>query len=105
MFSAPGPDAYKKSTFWERLTVYAFFGGDCRYYLYNHFLEGSLFNSKDKDVTVDIEPFVGEMCFGAYLEIYGVFVKWYGVIRTHEYKTQTEAPDYGGLNIGYRWNF
>jgi len=56
-------------------------------------------------VTVDIEPFVGEMCFGAYLEVYGVFVKYYAVMRTHEYKTQTEAPDYGGLYFGYRWNF
>lgn len=64
-----------------------------------------MFNSKDKDVTVDIEPFVGEMCFGAYLEVYGVFVRYYATIRTHEYKTQTEAPDFGGLHFGYRWNF
>jgi lipid A 3-O-deacylase len=104
MFSAVMP-GQSNTTFWDKLVVYAFFGGDCRYYLYNHFLEGSLFNSKDKDVTVDIEPFVGEMCFGAYLEVYGVFVRYYATIRTHEYKTQTEAPDFGGLHFGYRWNF
>lgn len=104
MFSATSEEN-GGSSFWDKLVVYAFFGGDCRYYLYNHFLEGSLFNDKDKDVTVDIEPFVGEMTFGAYLEVYGVFVKWYGTIRTREYKTQEDAPDYGGLNFGYRWNF
>jgi len=93
------------SSFWDKVVVYAFVGGDCRYYLYNHFLEGSLFNNKDKDVTVDIEPFVGEFCFGAYLEIYGVFVKYYGIVRSHEYKTQENYPDYGGLNFGYRWTF
>ena len=105
MFSAAGPGASGGSSFWDRLVAYAFVGGDCRYWLYNHFLEGSLFNNKDSDVTVDIEPFVGELCFGAYLELYGVYVKYYAVIRSYEYKTQEDWPDYGGIAVGYRWDF
>jgi len=95
----------REKTFLDRLVAYVFVGGDCRYWLYNHFLEGSLFNHKDDSVTVEMTPFVGELTFGAYLEVYGVFVKWYGTMRTYEYKTQTEYPDYGGLTVGYRWNF
>jgi len=85
--------------------VYAFVGGDCRYYLYNHFLQGSLFNKNDDGLGVDILPFVGEMQFGAYLEVYGVFVKWYGTLRSHEFKNQDRPADYGGLYFGYRWTY
>ena len=105
MFSSSGPDSSKRSSFWDKVVIYGFVGGDCRYYLYNHFLEGSMFNKNDSSLEVDIEPFVGELQFGAYLEVYGVFIKWYGTTRTYEYKNQKQHPDYGGLYIGYRWDF
>ena len=47
----------------DDLQAYAYIGADERYYLYNHFLEGSFIRSKDRDqhLDVDMEPFVGEI--------------------------------------------
>lgn len=98
MFSAT---AAKSSSFWDNVSIYAFVGPDGRYYLYNHILEGSLFNDKDDDLKVDILPFVGEIQCGAGLEVYGFFVKYYAVFRTHEFRNQKSSPDYGGLVLGY----
>jgi len=93
----------KGNTFWDNVSIYIFGGPDCRYYLYNHVLEGSLFNSNDDGLGVDIYPFVGEVQFGAGLEVYGFFVKYYAVIRTYEFHGQHTYPDYGGLVFGYTW--
>ena len=54
--------------------------------MYNHFLEGSLFNHKDKELKVDIEPFVGEIQCGACLKYGAVTVKYYMIFRQDEFK-------------------
>ena len=58
MFSATKYDSH---SFFDKLVAYAYIGADERYYLYNHFLEGSFIRNRDKDLAVDIEPFVGEI--------------------------------------------
>lgn len=84
----------------NKLTAYVFAGVGERYYLYNHFYEGSLFNNKDKDLKVDIEPFVSEFRFGAFIQYDKFFITYYGLMRTDEFKHQPNRPDYGGISFG-----
>ena len=81
MFSAPA-----KRSWLDDLSIWAFIGCDERYYLYNHFLEGSLFNDKDKNLKVDIEPFVFEWRCGAALRYRSFFAYYYAVFRQDEFK-------------------
>ena len=87
----------------DKLTAYVYIGVDERYYLYNHMLEGSFFTNKDKDLSVDIEPFVTEFRFGAVLKYDDFFITYYAIMCTDEYKHQKNSPDYGGICIG--WHF
>lgn len=98
MFSAAKS---QKSTFLKKLSAYAYIGADERYYLYNHFLEGSMFGHRDNGLGVDIEPFVGEIQCGACIQYDGFFIKYYMVFRQDEFKHQKNAPNYGGLSIGF----
>jgi len=93
----------KGSNWYDKLTAYVYAGLDERYYLYNHILEGSFFTNKDKDLSVDIEPFVSEFRFGAVIKYDNFFITYYAIMCTDEYKHQKTAPDYGGLCLG--WNF
>lgn len=93
----------KKDSFWENVSAYIYAGPDCRYYLYNHILEGSLFNSKDDELAVDALPFVGEVQLGAGIDVYNFFIRYYCTFRTHEFRNQKSTPDYGGLWFGWRW--
>ena len=52
----------------KNLSVWGFVGCDERFYLYNHILEGSMFNHKDRDLKVDIERFVFEWRCGVALK-------------------------------------
>ena len=92
-----------KGKWYEKLTAYVYVGVDERYYLYNHILEGSLFHNKDKDLSVDIEPFVSEFRFGAVVKYDDFFFTYYACMRTDEFRHQKTAPDYGGFCIG--WSF
>lgn len=101
MFSAtPSP----KPTSWlDDLMAYVY-GGICeRYYLYNHILEGGCFNNKDRDLGVDIEPFVPEARVGIVVQYKHFFATWYGVFRGFEFEGQKNRPDYGGISIGWLW--
>ena len=93
----------KGSKWYDKLTAYVYAGIDERYYLYNHMLEGSFFTNKDKDLSVDIEPFVSEFRFGAVLKYDSFFITYYAIMCTDEYKHQKNSPDYGGICVG--WNF
>ena len=95
--------ASNNHSFWDDLSVWGFVGCDERYYLYNHFLEGSLFNHKDDHLKVDIEPFVFEWRCGAAMRYRRFFVYYYAVFREDEFKHQKHRPDYGGLCLG--WTF
>ena len=99
LFSA----ALKKRSWLDDLSIWAFIGCDERYYLYNHFLEGSLFNNKDKELKVDIEPFVFEWRCGAAMQFKLFYVFYYMIHRQDEFKHQKNAPDYGGICLG--WTF
>lgn len=100
MFSASAPD---KGSFWDNVSIYVFAGPDCQYWLYNHMLEGSLFNSNDDELGVHIHPFVGEFQFGAGIDVYNFFARYYATIRGHEFDGQSYSSDYGGLVIGWSW--
>lgn len=39
----------QQRSFLDKLCAYVYIGADERYYLYNHFLEGSFIRSKDRD--------------------------------------------------------
>ena len=86
MFSAPQNG--KAKSFLDKLSIYGFVGVDERYYLYNHFLEGSFIRSKDRDqgLDVDIEPFVGELQCGAGLQYESFIIKYYMIFRQDEFK-------------------
>ena len=95
--------ASKSRSWLDDLSIWAFIGCDERYYLYNHFLEGSLFNKKDKDLKVDIYPFVFEWRCGAAMQFKSFYIAYYAIFRQDEFKNQQNAPNYGGLSIG--WSF
>lgn len=103
MFSAPASRSAK--SWLDDLQAYVYVGADERYYLYNHFLEGSFIRSKDRDqhLDVDIEPFVGEIQCGACLQFKSFVVRYYVVFRQDEFKGQKSSPNYGGLSFGWCW--
>lgn len=102
MFSATANG--KRGGGWlDKLTAYVYAGVGERFYLYNHLLEGSMFGNRDKDLKVDKEPFVTEFHVGAVVRYERFFATYYAVFRTDEYKGQKDAPDYGGIGIGWSW--
>ena len=101
MFSA-SEDGSKQS-FFDKLSIYGFFGVDERYYLYNHILEGTLFGHRDDGLDADMKPFVGEMQFGVGAQYGSLILKYYMCVRQHEYKGQKHSPNYGGLVVGWSW--
>ena len=101
MFSA----SKSGKSFFDKLVAYVYAGVDERYYLYNHFLEGSFIRDRDKDkgLDVDIEPFVGEAQCGACIKYDRFYAKYYMVFRQDEFKHQKNSPNYGGLSFGWCW--
>lgn len=87
----------------DKLTAYVFVGASERYYLYNHILEGSLFGHKDDGLDVDINPFVGELRWGAGVKYDRFFATYYMIFRQNEFKGQKRHPDFGGIGIGWNW--
>lgn len=89
----------------DDLQAYAYIGADERYYLYNHFLEGSFIRSKDRDqhLDVDIEPFVGEIQGGFCIQYKSLVVKYYMIVRQDEFKHQKHSPNYAGIAVGWHW--
>ena len=100
MFSAPSRRGAVK---WNKLSAYVYGGASERYYLYNHMLEGTLFGHRDDDLKATIERFVTEMRVGAVLKYDRFYATYYAVFRTDEYRHQKNAPDYGGIGIGWTW--
>lgn len=101
MFSMPAPRGGQS---WkEKLSAYGYVGVSERFYLYNHMLQGSMFNHKDDKLKVDIERFVTEVRVGAVVSYDKFFVMYYAVFRTYEYKHQKNRPDFGGIGLG--WTF
>ena len=87
----------------DDLQAYMYVGADERYYLYNHFLEGSFIRNRDKGLDVPIEHFVGEIQCGFCLSFKSFIVKYYLTFRQDEFKHQKHAPNYGGLVFGWSW--
>ena len=42
----------KAKSFFDKLSIYGYIGADERYYLYNHFLQGTLFGHRDDGLDV-----------------------------------------------------
>lgn len=100
MFSAGNPSA---KPWYEKLSCWIYAGIDERYYLYNHLLEGSMFNHKDDDLAVSIEHFVPEFRYGVVVRYDRFYFTYYACMRGDEYKGQKRAPDYGGFCVGWTW--
>lgn len=100
LFSAPAPRGNWR---WKDLSAYAYCGAGERYYLYNHILEGSMFNNRDDDLKVDIRPFVTELRAGVVLKYDRFYATYYAIFRTDEYRHQRKSPDFGGIGIGWTW--
>ena len=107
MFSAPirraAGAARSNRTWLDKLTAYLYGGASERYYLYNHILEGTLFGHRDDELKVDIERFVTELRCGAVLRYDRFFATYYAIFRTDEFRNQKNAPDFGGIGIGWTW--
>lgn len=99
MFSAP----VRRGGLAERLSAWVYAGVSERFVLYNHVLEGSLFGNRDDGLDVDIERWVTEFRAGAVVKFGGFFATYYVVVRTDEFKHQPNAPNYGGIGIGWTW--
>lgn len=93
----------KSKSFFDKLSAWTYVGADERYYLYNHILEGSFIRNRDKDLDVTIEPFVGELQWGACIQYENFIVRYYMCFRQDEYKHQKHSPNYGGLMLGWCW--
>lgn len=100
MFSASKDNG---KSFLDKLSIYGYVGVDERYYLYNHFLEGSFIRNRDKGLDVDIEPFVGEIQCGAGMKYENFVVRYYMAFRQDEFKNQKHSPNYAGLMFGWCW--
>lgn len=87
----------------RKLTAYAYAGASERYYLYNHILEGSLFGHKDDGLDVNIEHLVTELRLGVVVKYDRFFATYYAVFRTDEFKDQHNAPNFGGIGLGWTW--
>ena len=98
MFSAGNPNSWQ-----NKLSAYVFAGVSEKYFLYNHILEGSMFNHKDDDINVDIERFVTEFRTGIVVRYDRFYASYYAVFRTDEFKNQPNRPDYGGFCVGWTW--
>lgn len=104
MFSMPAPRGGDDILSWkEKLSIYGYVGASERFYLYNHMLQGSMFNNKDDKLKVDIERFVTEVRAGVVAQYGRFYIMYYAVFRTYEYKHQKNHPDFGGIGIG--WTF
>lgn len=103
MFSSSSSAKHK--SFFDKLCVYVYAGADERYYLYNHFLEGSFIRDKDRDqhLDVDIERFVGEIQCGACVKYERFVIRYYMIFRQKEFEHQKHSPNYAGLSFG--WEF
>lgn len=102
MFSA-APTATKAKQFFDKLSIYGYAGVDERYYLYNHFLEGSMFGHKDDGLDVKMEPFVGEVQFGIGMQYDHLIARYYITLRQDEFEHQKSSPNYAGIVIGWSW--
>ena len=91
------------SDFLSKFSCYVFAGVGERYYLYNHILQGSMFSHKDDGLDVSIEPFVTEFRCGIVFSYDRFFSSYYCIFRTDEFKHQPNAPDFGGICIGWRF--
>ena len=100
MFSASKD---KVRSWLDDLQAYMYIGVDERYYLYNHFLEGSFMRNRDKGLDVAIEPFVGEIQCGACIRYKQFIIKYYACFRQKEFKHQKHSPNYAGLSFGRCW--
>lgn len=95
--------ANKQGSWLDKLSCYVFAGASEKYVLYNHMLEGSMFNHKDDDINVSIEPFVWEFRCGAVIQYDRFYAGYCAVFRGDEFKHQPNAPDYGMIRLG--WTF
>ena len=93
--------AVEKTPWQEKLSAYAFVGASERYYIYNHILQGSMFNHKDDNLKVGIERWVSELRVGLVFRYSRFFATYYAIFRTDEYKRQERSPDFGGIGIGW----
>jgi len=85
----------KKASDW-----YVFLGFESRLVARDIFLDGNTFVDSHR---VDREILVGDMQFGVVYMIGDIRVSLSNMIRTREFKTQTENIQYGALNISYRY--
>lgn len=102
MFSASSRSSHS----WiDDLQAYVYAGVDERLYLYNHILQGSFIQDKDRKqgLDVDIERFVGEIQAGACFRFKQFIAKYYMIFRQNEFKHQKHSPNYAGLTFGWCW--
>lgn len=75
---------------------YLFAGLEGRAVARNIFLDGNTFRDSR---SVDKEPFVGDLQWGAVLAWRGVRLSYTHVVRTREFKTQGKHDEFGALNL------
>jgi hypothetical protein len=84
----------------ERLGWYLFAGVDGRAVARNIFLDGNTFRDSR---SVDKEPLVGDLQFGAALTWRNLRLSYTHVLRTREFETQDDTDDFGALSLSVRF--
>ena len=80
----------------DRLAWYAFAGVDGRWVLRNIFIDGNTFRDSH---DVDKEPLVGDFVAGVTMVYGSTRIAFTHVMRTKEFKGQTESDRFGALSI------
>lgn len=95
--SLPGSDFFIPT---KELGGYLFAGVEGRAVGRNIFLDG---NSFEDSPSVDKEPFVGSLQFGAAMTWGEARLSYTHVMMTREFDTQAEAPQFGVVTVSYRF--
>jgi hypothetical protein len=79
---------------------YLFGGVEGRAVARNIFLDGNTFQDS---LSVDKEPFVGDVQAGIVLQALGTQLAFTGVYRTEEFKGQDKPDLFGAISLGWKW--
>jgi len=79
---------------------YLFAGAEGRAVARNIFLDGNTFQDS---LSVDKEPFVGDVQAGIVLQALGTQLAFTGVYRTEEFEGQDKPDLFGAISLGWKW--
>lgn len=84
----------------DQFSWYLFAGAEGRAVGRNVFLDGNTF---DESLSVEKNPYVGDLQGGIVLQAMGTQLSFTGVFRTEEFESQEEPDLFGAVSLGWKW--